>query len=310
MIFNNLILLYKYNILYNNMNKTLIGKEGYLFLQNDSAKELEVHCNNLSLVGENFYKNYENIKNKFFMVVFPNKSFVYSNFLPDNYNMIYRPGFDLYKKYLNEHILDGYSLLKDVDDVYFKTDTHINNKGGLIVYNEFINKINALFNLNLDTKTYECKRTEVENLSSLGLGIGDMTWEINLGDQTLETKKDKYYEIIGSEQLYMKYLFCENCEIKTFLLENNMIIDKTDENINNILHWNIISKYILFKQNANATNKYKVVIFYDSFLCSTLQLYMELFYEVYCIKSIFNKNIIDTINPDYVLEFRVERFLF
>jgi hypothetical protein len=94
------------------MNKTLIGKEGYLFLQNDSARELEVHDKNLCLVKDDFYKKYENIKNKFFLVVFPNKSYIYSKFLPENYNMIYRPGFDIYKKYFNEHILDGYSILK------------------------------------------------------------------------------------------------------------------------------------------------------------------------------------------------------
>ena len=38
------------------MDKTLIGKNGYLFLQNDSAKELEVHNDNLCLVKPNFYK--------------------------------------------------------------------------------------------------------------------------------------------------------------------------------------------------------------------------------------------------------------
>ena len=32
------------------MEKTLIGKEDYLFLINDSCKELEIHCNNLNLV--------------------------------------------------------------------------------------------------------------------------------------------------------------------------------------------------------------------------------------------------------------------
>ena len=118
-----------------------------------------------------------------------------------------------------------------------------------------------------------------------------------------------YYKIIDSEQLYSKYSFNENSEIKTFEFENNKIIDKTNENINKLLDWNIVSKYILFKKNTNAINKYKVVIFYDSFLCSTLQLYMNLFYEVYCIKSNFDTDILDIIIPYYVFEFRVERFL-
>ena len=36
------------------MNKTLIGKNGFLFLQNDSANELEVHNDNLCKVDNLF----------------------------------------------------------------------------------------------------------------------------------------------------------------------------------------------------------------------------------------------------------------
>ena len=43
------------------MTKTLIGKNNFLFLQNDSARELEVHNNNLCLVHHEFYKRYEEI---------------------------------------------------------------------------------------------------------------------------------------------------------------------------------------------------------------------------------------------------------
>ena len=44
------------------MDKTLIGKNGYLFLQNDSCRELDVHCNNLCLVNDNFYIKYDKYK--------------------------------------------------------------------------------------------------------------------------------------------------------------------------------------------------------------------------------------------------------
>jgi hypothetical protein len=131
-----------------------------------------------------------------------------------------------------------------------------------------------------------------------------------LGNQILESQKDTYYEIIGSEQLYVKYVFNDTSEIKTFEYIDNSIIDKTHENMNKILDWNIISKYILFKQNINCDNNFKVVIFYDSFLCRSLKLYMNLFYEVYFVKACFDINIVNIINPDYIFEFRVERFLF
>jgi len=38
-------------------------------------------------------------------------------------------------------------------------------------------------------------------------------------------------------------------------------------------------------------------------------LYIDLFYEVYMIKTIYNNNLIKLISPDFVFEFRVERFL-
>jgi hypothetical protein len=86
---------------------------------------------------------------------------------------------------------------------------------------------------------------------SLGLAIGDLTWDINLGHQILETKNDTYYEIVDSEQLYVKYLFTDNSEIKTLEYIDNTLIDKTSDNVNKNLDWNIISKYILIHRNIN-----------------------------------------------------------
>jgi len=108
----------------------------------------------------------------------------------------------------------------------------------------------------------------------------------------------------------MIYIFAKSGELKTFERVDNIMIDKTCDNINKLLDWQMISKYILFKKNKTSVNNYKVIIFYDSFLLSTLHLYMNLFYEVYCVKSVFNMDIVNLIQHDYVFEFRVERFLF
>ena len=79
------------------MNKTLIGKNGFLFLNNDSCKELEVHCNNINLVN---YKNLGRYNfEKFCLIVFPNKSLIYKDFLPDNYDVKYRPALEDYCKF-------------------------------------------------------------------------------------------------------------------------------------------------------------------------------------------------------------------
>jgi len=292
------------------MFKTLIGKNGFLFLINDACKELEVHNNNLCLVNENFYHKYEKYKGKTLLIVFPNKSYVYSQFLPDNYNLKYRSGYDIYKQYFNENIIDGYNILKNNDDVYYKTDTHINTKGALLIYSIFIDKINELFNLNIINKTYTLIKKNCESLSKLNLGLGDLTWDTNLGNQLLENINDTHYIIDDFPQLYMIYIFDKDSSIRLLKNIDNNIIDYTNDNINKLLEWNIISDYILFKKNENIDNKNKVIIFYDSFLCSTLHLYMNLFYEIYFIKDIYNTDIINLINPDYIFEFRCERFLF
>ena len=60
----------------------------------------------------------------------------------------------------------------------------------------------------------------------------------------------------------------------------------------------------------NCNNTLRIVIFYDSFLAQAIHLFMDLFQEVYFIKRIFNRSLVNTIKPDYTFEFRVERFLF
>lgn len=73
-----------------------------------------------------------------------------------------------------------------------------------------------------------------------------------------------------------------------------------------------MSNYILYRNNENngEQKQYKVLLFYDSFLANVLDLYLKLFKEVYMIKDIYDRKYIEYIKPDYVFEFRVERFLF
>lgn len=292
------------------MEKTLIGKNGVLFLKNDSSRELEVSSQNLCVVSKDFYKRYENIKDKFLLIVFPNKSLIYKDCLPLEYNsdIKYRPSFDIYQKYFGNHCIDSYKELIDIKDTYYKTDTHINNNGAIIVYQKFVSSLNNLFKLDTTQRCCTLTKKIVPSLSELYMGLGDLTWDINLGLQVLETKNDTYYTINESCQIYAKYIFSEDSLIRLYLQENDILVDKTLDNIGAVLGWDIIGKYILYTRNNNL--KYTVLIFYDSFLCSTLQLYMELFYEVYCIKSIFRNDIVSLLNPDYIFEFRCERFLF
>jgi hypothetical protein len=144
-------------------------------------------------------------------------------------------------------------------------------------------------------------------LNKLPDAIGDLTWPINLGDQEIYDIYDKYYLSNDIMEFYNKYIIINDNHIK-FL--NYDLTDETFElnKQNKLANWDIISKYIIYAKNINKNNK--VLIFYDSFILNILPLYLEMFNEVYMIKTTYNNDLIDIIKPDYVFEFRVERFLF
>jgi len=284
------------------MNKTLIGKNGYLFLTNDSGRELEVHCNNLNLVKYEDLKKY-NFKN-FCLVVFPNKSLIYKQHLPDNYDAKYRPAFDIYRNVLKNKIIDTYDVLKKADDVYYKTDTHINTKGNYIVYKHFIHELNKMYNLHIEPKEITVLNRKCA-LPELNIGKGDLLWKLNLGEQIVENHTDTFYYSNEVEYIYATKKIQTNDQIRIL---NYNLIDQNSSLNGSILDWNVISKYILYKKN-NSKNKQKILIFYDSFLLELLSLYLELFEEVYMVKNNYDNNLINIIKPDFVFEFRVERFL-
>jgi hypothetical protein len=283
-------------------NKTLIGKNNYLFLINDSGRELDVHCENLNLIKDIKLSRYS--FDNFCIVIFPNKSYLYRDFLPSTYDAKYRPAFELYQSKFNNKIMDGYELLKYEKDVYYKTDTHINLKGNYIIYKHFIHKINNLFDLRLLPKqiNIQSKTCFLEQF-----GIGDLTWPINLGDQKLEDISDIYFY---SDDIIDFYNFYKIQKNKNILFLNYELIDETEILEQQFVDWNIMSNYIIYIKNTEKEDcRKKIIIFYDSFLLNILPLYFELFYEVYMIKASYNNGLINLIKPDYVFEFRVERFL-
>ena len=287
------------------MNKTLIGKNEYLFLINDSSKELEVHCNNLNLVNDKTLSRFK--FNNFLLIVFPNKSLIYKDLLPEKYVVKYRPAIEDYKKILNNKLIDTYSILINEDYSYYKTDTHINIKGGFIVYKYFIQYVNNYYNLNINPRNINIKN-KICQLTELNLGLGDLLWKTNLGEQIVKDCSDIFYYCDEIEYIYHVHKI-EN-EDKIRILSKSLT-DETEKLhlLGAIIDWNILSNFILYQKN-DCNNKLKVLIFYDSFLSSLLSLYLELFHEVFMIKEIYNNDIINIVKPDYVFEFRVERFLF
>jgi hypothetical protein len=290
--------------------KTLVGKNNWLFLINDGSNTLEIHNNNLCVVNKNSCNKYKSLlhNNKILLVIFPNKEYVCKEFLPDKYNLQYRPGFNVYKSIFQNNILDGLPFVNKGD--YYKTDTHINLQGAYKIYKNTILKLNNQFKFNLSIKDV-CLDSIKTELSKLNIGIGDLTWDINKGNLVLDNINDKFYSSLDIIPLYCKY------KIQDQNIYNLQILDYELNNVTHklngeILSWvNVVSNKIihttLSKNECN--NKLKVLIFYDSFLLSTLSLWIETFHEVYLIKNTFDISFYNKIQPDFVLEFRVERFL-
>ena len=202
-------------------------------------------------------------------------------------------------------LIDTYHALKDETTVYYKTDSHINIKGSYIVYKLFIDKIKEIYNIDVCKQEIHIKEKNCI-LTELKYGIGDLLWDNNLGQQTVVDKNDTFYYSDEVEYLYTTHRIHVNDNLK--ILNQQLLVVNNDLN-DRIVDWNILSSYILYKKNI-CINKNKVLIFYDSFLTPLLSLYLELFEEVYMVKNIYNKNLVELINPDYVFEFRIERFLF
>ena len=288
-----------------NNTKTLIGKEDYLFLVNDSGRELEIHCNNLDVIHDKTLGRYKH--DKFLIVVFPNKSLQYKQYLPDTYDVQYRPGIEVYRSKFQDRMLDTYDFLQDQPGIFYKTDTHMNLKGTLEVYRQFIDAANALYALGLEPlPDIELEKKTCE-LSPLNYGIGDLTWGPNLGDQILESKDDTYYYSDKVSDFYLRYKVTDAPD-KRFLDKDLEDHTRSLASKSQIVDFDILGNYVIHV--CTNTSSPKILVFYDSFLLNTLSLYLALFENAYFTKDVYNQSIIDKVKPDYIFEFRVERFLF
>ena len=284
--------------------KTLVGKNNHLFLINDSSDELNIHLNNIDLVSINTINIYSKYINKLLLIVIPGKPVVFHQYLPIENHTIYRPGFKKYKQYINNSVLDTFPVINNINSFY-KTDTHPNLLGIYEIYKLFIGTINNNFNLNINIIPINI---EYKNciLSELNMGIGDLTWPLNKGDIILENIIDTYYYTYSIDMMYNKYIFTNMSFLR---IMNNDLCDITNNFKDKILDWDIVSNNILYYNNTLSNSKFKSVIFCDSFIIHFIGLFLHTLSETYIIKTVFKPDIINKINPDYIFEFRAERFL-
>ena len=242
-------------------------------------------------------------KKDILFLVFPDKEILCKKYLPDNISCEYRNELQVYKNYFGSKLIDCIEVLDYTD--YYKTDTHINNKGALKVFNLFLEKLQKMFNISFNLDNYY-EEINTNSLKEIDRGIGDLTYEINLGNLKLDNTEDIYYKINCEEFIWMIY---NNLMNDPYKILNYDLIDITNNIYDKQIDWKIISENILFKKNEKYKIMKKVIIFYDSFLIHTVNLYKNIFEEIYLIKSSYDEKMIYKINPDLIFVFCIERFL-
>ena len=153
-------------------SQVLIGKNdgdissSWLFFQDEtegsnSVKDaqgiLTLSGEELEQIKENINKNTTELENRNIKVLYaiiPNKANLYKEKLPNNITIYKEENrFDKLEKYLEEKEIKNFIYLKDallnakeINDVYYKQDTHWNNFGAFIGFKEILNQIEEGYN--------------------------------------------------------------------------------------------------------------------------------------------------------------------
>tara|TARA_Y100000389_G_scaffold190557_1_gene215529 strand:- start:1433 stop:2326 length:894 start_codon:yes stop_codon:yes gene_type:complete len=292
--------------------KTLVGKDGYLFLARTSGSGMEYHTGEkkITLHGTALAARYGPVIHKTFMVVVPDKEVVCREFLPDGLECAHRPHCDLYKRYFGRSIIDGFGLLDATD--YYKTDTHINNKGALKLYRAVVEFLNERFGLGIQNDGYDTSPAGVSALADHPVwhDLGDLTWPLNAGVLNLGDVSDTYHEIVSPPQaLCPMGHIVESAVNKAYRVLTLALEDVTEKWVGKHITWECTGKHILLCEGSKRPVQKRVLVFYDSMLLQQLGLYRELFSTAYFARSVFNQELVCKIDPDLVIEARAERFL-
>lgn len=253
------------------MAQPIIGKDGFLFLDEDSNSVIDQITGKLPLSEELLdrwtktiiSRNRDASKGgfKYFFVIVPNKHCVYAEKLPDNIRLSEARAARQLKGRLGFVIEYPLEYLRSASKhyLYYKTDTHWNSLGALLFMNDFFKR------LHLPPVNYTIREREI---------TGD------LGDK------------LSSPQTSMTV----EAEI------NSTTSVKYDNGVKNIGH-------VIFYENINK-NLPVGVIFGDSFFNNYTSLLSQYFSKLYFFHApVYDKNILERLKPDIVINQNIERFV-
>ena len=258
------------------LNKVIEGKDGWLFLGNDSNNSVDQYTGKL-LLSKDCVSNYgayfsnlnSHIKCDFSFFIVPNKEYVLSEFYP-YFNSISK-GLTILEQVRgvasanSVEINYPIELLTSNPESFYKTDTHWNDFGAYLGLLSIFKYMDSFIFPKIDLESFGCVYVS-----------GD------LGEKLTPVKKDK--RLVYNAETEAEVVF------NSFLKNHG---------------------YLIHYKNRNAINKKKVLIFGDSFGIQFEKFLKVVFSEVIFVYSpaVFVKDIYDTVSPDFVILQINQRFL-
>ena len=291
--------------------KTVVGKDGFLFLGNlyasvlDKAqgsyrydlKELSAWADKLKNI-ENWYRD-RGIE--FLLVVAPNKSSIYSDKLPSS--IVYKKGQtitdDIVKlaKEKNITLLDLRETLRGHRSdgrLYYKTDTHWNNLGSSIGYQATIKFLNKRYNKQYIIPKY--------TMSETSAGSGDLANFLKIKDILPKDFEINYlFSFKHNTQMCHGYVDPKSFELKACKQTANRVVNIYAQD-----------QYII---NKNTPNNSKLLLIADSFSTANSMPYNATFTTLWKLHQsrLYGKklsNFVEKNRPDIVIYQIVERDLY
>lgn len=270
-----------------NLKKTLKGKNGHLFLINDSNNEIKQHFDKYynNIFNADFFSKVFHFKNKFcnengiryYFFIVPDKSLVCKEFLPFDTGEIKR----------NYDLIDNlaHDFIENLNqNCYFKTDSHINSLGGKKLSYHYLNYIEKDFLIEDFNELIDKQIITKEILHN-----GDLTME---GNWSYSNKERNEY--INEKSIMFKNKYRRNLDKN--LPEKYKLANKREteyyENIQGLTNL----KVLILRDSAYAFLKGPLSVYFKEIL-----LYWDHWY--------FNKELIEWYKPDIILDIKTERFL-
>jgi len=272
--------------------KTLIGNNKYLYLKSEVESHYMNNMNEENKYLNNFeyyFKNLQNKRKEYLMLVVPNKSLLCSDNLPEIYDVNKRYRFtDFIKTKINSpnfvDLLDHANL--DSSD-YYITDSHINDKGSLKITKSimkfFIDNDNEINKIDTFLEATPIHNFRGDLTSPVNLENQQLVTDLKLSEDILKINNICYNDYINKiKEIDVKYRFCYSRPFK-YVYNKNAIIKKS----------------ILIYGDSTTFNKiFELISFYfeNTFFC-----WNHLF---------INNELISMLNPNIIIEIKTERFLY